>query len=155
MSGQEFGATREIMRRATVERIPLVVRAIPYPCWKCAYDDIAVGAIHVDGITDAYQVITAESGLTLEYAGELLTVTGHPQIRTIKTRNSRTAKERYVSNGCLQCDALFGRFPVAEKLTEVLAANEVSMLPSLATVERPAIEWYSLIGLSATSGSLD
>jgi hypothetical protein len=143
------------MKRATIERISLVIRAISYPCWKCAKDDVAVGAIHVSDITDADRVITTESGLALEYAAELLAAAGHPHTSTIKTRSSRTARERYLSNGCLHCDALFGRFPVAEKLTEVLAANAVSTLPVLATVERSAIEWYSLIGLSATSGNLD
>ena len=155
MLHQEFAATREIMRRATAERISLVIRAIPYPCWKCTYDDVAVGAIHVDGITDPYQVITTESGLALDYAAELLTLAGNPQMTTIKARKSRTAKETYLSNGCSRCDALFGQFPLSEKLLGVLAAGEVSTLPVLATVKRSAIEWYALIGLSATSGNLD
>jgi hypothetical protein len=143
------------MKRATAERVSLVIRAIPYPCWKCSHEDVAVAAIHLDGITDVYQVITTESGLALDYAAELLTVAGHPQMTTIKGRKSRTAKETYLSNGCSWCDALFGQFPLSEKLIGVLAAGEVSTLPVLATVERSAIEWYAIIGLSATSGNLD
>jgi hypothetical protein len=104
---QEFEATREIMKRATTERVSLVIRAIPYPCWKCSHEDVAVAAIHVDGITDVYQVITTESGLALDYAAELLTVAGHPQMTTIKARKSRTAKDTYLSNGCSRCDALW------------------------------------------------
>ena len=151
---QEFEATQEIMRRAAAERVPLVIRGMPYLCWNCAYDDVVVAAIHVEGIADMSRVVTTEFGLALAYAAELLAVIGHQKAATIKARKSRTANETYLSNGCLRCDALFGEFPVAEKLTKVLASHEVSTLPVLASVERSAIEWYALVGLSGTSGNL-
>lgn len=144
---QEFRATQEITRQAAAERVLLVIRGMPYPCWKCGYDDVAVAAIHVEGIVDMYHVIPAEDELALTYAAELLAVANHPQATTIKARRSRTVRETYVSNGCLNCDALFGQFRVAEKLDEVLASDKVGTLPMLATVERAAIEWYALVGL--------
>jgi hypothetical protein len=126
-----------------------------YPCWKCTYEDVVVALVHVEDIVDVDQVITTDSGLVLAYAAELLAAAGHPQAVTIKARRSRTAKATYLSNGCCRCDALFGQFPVSEKLTEVLASDKVSTLPVLATVERPAIEWYALVGLSASSDNLE
>jgi hypothetical protein len=150
-----LGATQQIMRRAAAERVPLVIRGMPYPCWNCAYEDVAVALIHVEDIVGVDRVITTENRLVLAYAAELLAAAGHPQTATIKARRSRTAKATYLSNGCCHCDALFGQFPVSEKLTEVLASDKVNTLPVLATVERSAIEWYALVGLSASSGNLE
>jgi hypothetical protein len=96
---QELRASQELVSRATASRVPLVVRGIPYPCWRCHHDDLAVAVIHLEGITGAYDVITADAGLALAYAAELLSAAGHPQAATIKPRKSRSANETYLSNG--------------------------------------------------------
>lgn len=41
-------------------------------------------------------------------------------IGTIKPRRSRT-RGRYMSNGCVHCDAILGSFPLWERLNEVLS----------------------------------
>jgi hypothetical protein len=151
VSCQELRATKEIVRRAYARRVSLVIRGIPYPCHSCAYDDVAVAAIHLEGITDVYHVVTTESGLALAYVAELLEMIGHPQAATIKARRSRTSKETYVSNGCLRCDALFGDFFISEKLAEVLASGEVASLPALGTIRRSPIEWYALADVAVAS----
>ena len=134
--------------------MPLVVRGTPYSCWRCGPDDVAVAVIHLDGFARAHEVITTEAGLSLAYAAELLAAAGHAQAVTIKVRRSRAARRAYLSNGCIRCDSLFGQFPVSEDVTSMLASDAVSTLPALVTVEGPAIEWYAVIGLSATSDNL-
>jgi hypothetical protein len=125
-----------------------------YPCWRCHEEDLAVVAVHPEGMIGAHDIVTTEGGLALAYAAELLAEAGHPQAATIKPRRSRSANETYLSNGCIRCGAIFGQFFVVEKATAVLAAGTVSSLPALITVQRSAIEWFALTGLSVTSDSL-
>jgi hypothetical protein len=110
--------------------------------------------IHLEGMTGSYDVITTDERLALAYAAELLSAAGHPQAASIKSRKSRTANETYLSNGCIRCDALFGQFFISEDLADVVVKGAVNSLPILVNVTRPAIEWYALAGLSATSGNL-
>lgn len=150
----ELRASKELIDRATTERIPLVVRGMQYPCWRCRDEDLAVVAVHPEGMIGVNDVVPTEGGLALAYSAELLAEAGHPQAATIKLRRSRSANETYLSNGCIHCDAIFGQFFVAEEVMAVLAAGTVSSLPALITVQRPAIEWFALTGLSATSDNL-
>lgn len=148
--------SQEILRRARMGRAILVVRGLPYQCWRCGHDDVAAAAVHDKtyvGLPGMGLVMTNEE-VALAYARELLQVVGHPQAATVKVRQSRTAGGSYLSNGCIQCDALFGAFFISETLIGVLADDATDSLPVLTEIERPAIEWYVLNGLAATSGCL-
>lgn len=131
-----------------------MVRGIPYRCWKCHTDDIAVALLHVDGLLYWDYVVPAEEDLALAYAADILRAEGHEQAETIKPRRSKTAKSTYLSNGCINCDALFGSFHVSEKVFKKAAAERLDELPLLTEAVRPLIEWHVLTGLRATSGML-
>ena len=45
---------------------------MPYPCWRCRHDDLAVAMIHLEGMTGSYDVITTDERPALAYAAELL-----------------------------------------------------------------------------------
>ncbi|MCO1575487.1 hypothetical protein M8C13_06915 [Crossiella sp. SN42] len=148
--------SQEIMRRARVQRAPLVVRGMPIQCWRCKSDDMAVVVIHHDCYigTPGYGLVITDEELSLAYARELLQIAAHPQAETIKVRFSRTASDSYLSNGCTACDSLFGASFVSADLNTLLHEDAIGTLPVLATVEREALEWYVLEGLAGTSGSL-
>lgn len=147
-------ASEEIIRRATLRRIPVVVRALPVQCWNCGRDDGAVAFIHLEGVTNGGEVVTTNRALTLSYAAELLTDAGHPKAQTIKVRVNGATGGSYLSNGCLSCDALFGGTSLDDALYTALASGRIAELPILATVQRPGVEWFSLLGLSWTTGRL-
>lgn len=147
-------ASEEIIRRATLKRIAVVVRALPVQCWNCGRDDGAVAFIHLEGVTNGGEVVTTNRSLTLSYAAELLTDSGHPKAATIKVRRNAATGTSYLSNGCLSCDALFGGGSLDDALYAALAGARIAELPVLVTVQRPGVEWFSLLGLSWTTGRL-
>lgn len=147
-------ASEEIIRRATLKRIPVVVRALPVQCWNCGRDDCAVAFIHLEGVTNGGEVVTANRSLTLAYSAELLTDAGHPKARTVKVRRNAATGTSYLSNGCLSCDALFGGGSLDDARFAALSEGRIAELPILATIQRPGVEWFSLIGLSWTTGRL-
>jgi len=147
-------ASEEIIRRATLRRIPVTVRALPVRCWNCGNGDAAVAFVHLDGVTNGGEVVATTRTLTLSYAAELLTDAEHPQAKSIKVRNNRVTGASYLSNGCLHCDALFGGKTLDDGLYQSLARGEVDYLPVLVTVQRSGVEWFSLLGLSWTTGRL-
>lgn len=147
-------ASEEIIRRATLKRIPVVVRGLPVQCWNCGRDDAAVAFIHLEGVTNGGEVVTTNRSLTLSYAAELLTDAGHPKADTIRVRVNAATGNSYLSNGCLSCDALFGGSTLEDALYASLAGGHIADLPILVTVHRPGVEWFSLLGLSWTTGRL-
>ena len=147
-------ASEEIIRRATLKRIAVVVRALPVQCWNCGRDDGAVAFIHLEGVTNGGEVVTTNRSLTLAYAAELLTAAGNPQASTVKVRSNAATGTSYLSNGCLSCDALFGGGTLDDALFAALAGARIAELPVLVTVQRPGVEWFSLLGLSWTAGRL-
>ena len=139
----------QVLRRATSYLLPLAVRGLPYQCWNCGLGDFAVALIHVgDGLDTFDDMVTTARGVPLAYAAALLAADDHPQSDTVRVRPSRTIGQRYLSNGCTRCDALFGEFFVQEEIGKVFAAGEPERLPELWTGQRPAIEWYTLRGLT-------
>jgi len=125
-------------------RIPITVRGMAKQCWRCGFDDLAVVLVHVTDEFGVYSVIEACKDTPLAYAREILVRARHPLIASIKVRRSKTARETYLSNGCNNCDALYGAFGLGEDVAGVQANEAVASLPILAETERPEIEWILL-----------
>ena len=117
---------------------------LPTICWKCGAESVAlVGIIpHEDGPED--ELVRLSEPAALAFAAELLPP-GFPRVGVIKDRASRAAGETYLSNGCVQCDALFGNFFLYhEELLEVLVTEGVGGLEVLATVMAPMSGWQQI-----------
>ncbi|QKD80091.1 hypothetical protein [Actinomyces marmotae] len=136
-------AARALLHEFADEQIPLVVRGVEWPCWRCHSTTWVPALIHVDGFTDIYSVIRAVSDLRLSYLRECLILCGSPLAHTIKTRHSKRAGY-YLSHGCPNCDALAGAFFLDEAITEALVNNTVGRLPLIAAFRRPNLEYLLL-----------
>ncbi len=131
----------------------LVVRGITCKCTRCGRDGIAVALIHTDtGGSEIFDEVGAEAGVTLGFAKELLEEVRHPAAATIKHRRSVDGGDRYLSNGCGRCDAMFDPFDLADAIAAVQDRREVGSLPVLARVSRTIAEWALLHELAQTSG---
>ena len=113
-------------------------------CWKCGAESVAlVGIIpHEDGPED--ELVRLSEPASLAFAAGLLPP-GLPRVGIIKDRASRAAGKTYLSNGCVQCDALFGNFFLYhEEMLEVLVTEGVGGLEVLATVMAPMTDWQQI-----------
>jgi hypothetical protein len=128
----------------TQQLLPLVFRGVNWRCWRCGASSLAVIALHVDGYADIDGTVAAVEGDALDYVRERLSVTGDPLAEAIKPRWSQSLRSRYLSNGCAHCDALFGAWPLNEKLANVLASDAIESLPVVSVQSRPALEWLLL-----------
>ena len=89
-----------------------------YDCWKCKNNGTAFG-IDLPG-----QIITGATpfkypGIIREIKEQLKDFKEEQKLGTIKKRYSKTLEETYLSQGCRKCDALWGDFPLTEKMIEV------------------------------------
>lgn len=146
MAWSDISPAARTILDASVQRLEVVhLRGIDYPCWKCGQPNEIPLLIHLKGYDRPDERIhSTTSEAVVAYARDLLTLVGHAAASTIKPRWSRTAQQRYLSLGCLDCDALFGSFPLQEEVVSVLASDSVSTLPLLAELARPALEWHAL-----------
>lgn len=64
----------------------------------------------------------------------------------VKSRYSRTMRERQLSNGCRHCDALQGNFPVQEEaFARVAATGGPDGLDTLLVAECPVLAWQAVV----------
>ena len=89
-------------------------------------------------------MILANQDTPLAYARDILSRTAHPIATSIKVRRSKTVQQRYLSNGCGSCDALYGEFGLGEDLVGMQANGTLGSLPVLADIDRPELEWVLL-----------
>lgn len=144
-------------------RIALTLRSMPYSCWRCGCLNQVPWLVHVDSWQpDARRhqtdldMLTAEH--SLPYIVQFLTeVGGETQLtRSIKPRYSRSRRERYLSHGCVDCDAILGQYPLSDHwLNEhvmswqsaggsLSSAQALADLPVLGVATRPYLEWLAL-----------
>lgn len=102
------------------ERMQLAVEAASTPCWRCKKETKVVTGLTFaasrvlpgceDLDTDIYQFEKLPDGIKL--LGSLLPrdLLRKHGIGTLKPRSSKTEGRAYLSNGCVHCDALQGRF---------------------------------------------
>lgn len=138
-------AVRAILNASVQRHLVVQVRGIDYPCWKCGRPNETPLLIHLkghDGPDERMHTVASEP--IVAYAKGLLSLVDHPAAATIKPRWSRTAQRRYLSLGCLECDALFGSFPLEDEAISALASDSVPSLAILAELARPELEWHAL-----------
>lgn len=137
--------------------LPVEVEAAYVPCWKCkketgvvltllfaadrvfpGYGNIEVSLDDLDELSDGAAI-----------AAEMLpaqTLRQH-RIGAVKPRYSKTVGASYLSNGCVHCDALQGRFfdhecaHEAQKVMEVRAVLKADWVPHLRD-ERSIKRWW-------------
>jgi hypothetical protein len=111
---------RLIFAPAIGSTLPVNVTTATTDCWKCKKEtnivisvDFLAGNVFKDHppicttIYDFDEIDGCDDFLETVFASELLRQHG---IGAIKRRFSKTMKGRYLSNGCVHCDALQGRF---------------------------------------------
>lgn len=133
---------REIIRGMGAV-VPVEVRGIPYTCWKCHRQSMAVTSVRLhsgDGKGDWFSTLDGNE-LGLRYAKDLLAMAQNPLSESIKVRWSKTLGRRYLSNGCDFCDALFGDFYLNDELDET--EGELILF-----AERPVLEWLAMVSSS-------
>jgi hypothetical protein len=88
--------------------------------------------------------VSAAGGPTLSFARELLEEARHPAAATIKQRRSEDGGDRYLSNGCGRCDAMFDPFELEYAIAAAQDLREVGSLTVLAQVSRTIAVWAPL-----------
>lgn len=144
-----------ILDAAADHWVPMLVRGLPTACWRCGAAATPPVLVHPSERTGPCDVIDAFDGVGLSYARELLAMCHDPLVRSITTRYSKTARQSYLSNGCPQCDAPFGAYPLAEAVDEARAATRITDLPVLLQADRPMLEWWLLEGYRTYNCLLD
>lgn len=101
-------------------RLPVSISTALVSCWRCKQDTRIVHGItfHTNKVLPGHADIYAELGDIdgLDNRKELLEALFPPNLMSrhgigaVKNRYSRTAGTSYLSNGCIHCDALQGRF---------------------------------------------
>jgi hypothetical protein len=90
----------------------------------------------------------------LQLAAQLLAAAGELSLAgTLQRRRSKTARASYLSNGCQNCDAIQGNFPLSEEFIEWAShggksINDLSVL-ALGSLPEPA--WRQLVDQTTTS----
>jgi hypothetical protein len=112
-------------------------------CWRCGALNRPVVGVAVAEPWAWELAGFGEHLVEYEVLGEPLSLLVDEVLQTrlqtgpIKLRRSRTRGEPYWANGCRDCDAIFGAFPLQEALNDALAdAVEVAQLVA-ATVDMP------------------
>lgn len=133
------GALTGRLRHASAigERMPLVVEAASTSCWRCKKEtSVVTGLVFAasrvlpgreDLATDIYQFEDVPEGnklLDSLLPRDLLRKQG---IGALKPRFSKTEGRSYLSNGCVHCDALQGRFFDHELVWESAPVLEVEV----------------------------
>jgi hypothetical protein len=120
--------------------IELRILGLPMSCWKCGKETVAVvGAIPLD--LDPLLFSRTSDDDVLALVARILPA-GVPGVGVIKIRESKTAGHSYLSNGCVDCDALLGNFFVFhEELMEFLVVEGVGQLTEVARVAVSEDDW--------------
>jgi len=130
--------------------VTLRVRGEEYECPTCHRGTTVPMLIEPVGVfedTEWCHGLSAQSGVVLQYAADLLKLAGRGDLAgVIKLRFSKSTKQAYVSNGCRYCDTLFGDYFMSTRLI-----GDVDGLEVLAEVQRPLVE---LVLLTSSLGRL-
>lgn len=124
----------------------VTVRGFDYSCWKCKQDTICVVALHAEGARRSDDWLWFEDKHALNLARALLQQAGMPQLaESIKERFSKTAGGSYLSNGCQDCDAIQGDWPLGRAISEYGQVGPLDELPILATTEVADAAWADAV----------
>jgi hypothetical protein len=111
---------------------------LPTVCWRCGrWTTALVGVIPAE-FEDLNHLVTCEAEPVLGVAAAALAegLRRAAWVGAVKPRYSRTARCRYLSNGCAWCDALLGNFFLySEGVPLVLAEQGLAGLVRVAVVK--------------------
>lgn len=122
------------------------VLALDRPCWKCGETTTCVVASHPHrpAPTDSFPRMVDETSRV--WVKGLLKEAGLIRIaESIKPRWSSTVGGRYLSSGCLHCDALQGDFPVEEEASDLFGEQGLEAFSTLLVAEVPTPVWHRLV----------
>jgi hypothetical protein len=118
----------------------LLVRlfGLPRVCWRCGRPTTALAGLLPVDEADPEQMVVCEDERVLAVAASLLVEPARVAagVGVVKPRLSRTAGCRYLSNGCVWCDALLGSFFLfTEDLPRLVVESGFAGLVQVAVVE--------------------
>ncbi|MEU8911727.1 hypothetical protein [Streptomyces nigrescens] len=127
--------------------VTLRVLALARSCWSCGKDTTCLIGLYPQRPARGYVgLFTTDNPATMALVQRLLQRHGCGDLAaTIKTRYSRTMRERQLANSCLHCDALQGNFPVHEEADRHVASRGVDGLDTLLVADCPALEWQAIV----------
>ncbi|WP_030848699.1 hypothetical protein [Streptomyces griseus] len=128
--------------------VALRVLTLTRECWSCGKDTVCLAGLYPQRPARGYCGLhTTDNPTTMALMQRLLQEHGHDVLAaTVKSRYSRTMRERQLTNGCVSCDALQGNFPVQEEADRrVAAAGGVDGLDTLLVAACPVREWQAVI----------
>ncbi|MFJ4966555.1 hypothetical protein ACIP6P_29560 [Streptomyces sp. NPDC088729] len=128
--------------------LALRVLGLNRACWKCGRDTTCVVGLYPARPARGYcGLFTTENALTMALGVQLLLQNGQADLAaSVKSRYSRTMRERQLANGCQHCDALQGNFPVQEEVfAQVAATGGPDGLDTLVVAECPALAWQAVV----------
>ncbi|MDF4251214.1 hypothetical protein [Streptomyces sp. WMMB303] len=128
--------------------LALRVLGMTRECWKCGHPTICLVGLYPQQPARGYVGLhTTENEQTMILAQRLLQEHGRSDLAaTVKSRYSKTARERRLSNGCGHCDALQGNFPVQEEaFARVVSAGGADGLETLLVADCPMLEWQAIV----------
>ncbi|MGW3926480.1 hypothetical protein ACWECC_00040 [Streptomyces microflavus] len=127
--------------------VALRVLALTRACWSCGKDTVCLTGLYPQRPARGYVgLFTTDNANTMALVQRLLQQHGHEGLAaTIKSRYSRTMRERQLSNGCAHCDALQGNFPVHEEADRRVASGGVDGMDTLLVAACPVLEWQAVI----------
>ncbi|MFF8732063.1 hypothetical protein ACF073_37180 [Streptomyces sp. NPDC015171] len=127
--------------------VDLRVLGMTRACWKCGEDTLCLIGLYPNQPSRGYVGLhTTDNEKTMALCQRLAEGNGRPELAVgVKSRYSRTLRERELANGCRHCDALQGNFPVHEEALGRVAAGGVDGLDTLLVVGCPVVEWHAVI----------
>jgi hypothetical protein len=126
----------------------LRVLGLDRSCWKCRrYTTCIIGLYPAHPARGYCGLFTTQNARTMALAIQLLEQNDRADLTApVKSRYSRTMRERQLTNGCQHCDALQGNFPVQEEaFARVVAAGGPDGLATLLVAECPVLEWHAVV----------
>ncbi|NEA14218.1 hypothetical protein [Streptomyces halstedii] len=127
--------------------VALRVLTLSRACWACGKDTAGLIGLYPQRPARGYVgLFTTDNAKTMALVRRLLRQHGHAALAaTVKSRYSRTMRERQLSNGCGHCDALQGNFPVHDEAMGRVAASGVDGLDTLLVAGCPVLGWQAIV----------
>ncbi|WP_189960020.1 hypothetical protein [Streptomyces alanosinicus] len=127
--------------------LDLRVLGMTRACWKCGENTLCLIGLYPNRPARGYVGLhTTDNEKTMELCQLLAEREGRAELAAgVKSRYSRTMRERQLANGCRRCDALQGNFPVHEEALGRVASGGVDGLDTLFVASCPVLEWQAVI----------
>lgn len=103
-----------IPQNSDILKIGLIVDSIP--CWQCHKISHSIYAVEIIYMDTYIQLHTHVEPQLLDKFDH--TILKQYQLGEVKERYSKTMQQRYLSEGCFYCDALFGKFYLSDSRME-------------------------------------